>query len=640
MSARCVLAFLLSAATAGVSSAGPASITGEHDIGKLLERAGEARDLGSEDAVLLLDELREDWTADGRRIHSVHRIVYIRTEYGKRQHADLRVPYDGARQDFTVTALRTWRLSDKRWIDSGPTARVETLPFALDRAPDYQDRREMMLLHDGVELPCVVETAYAIGDREAYRRGASGVWTVRRGDPAVVSRLVLGFAEGAAPLWAAADGAPEPVRGHDSKRGLETLTFEAGPVDALPYPRSAGSADGLPRVVWSTWKNWAALGSDLQALFAAALKTDDGLRAALAERLEDARTAEEKARRVAAFVSEATRSIDYEIGWWPAPRTAARTWATAYGNRIDRAVLAAALFREVGLSAQPVFAGRPPADAERRVPNLAWAESLGLWVGGEGIQGYFDPVDARFSLGITRLIERGMWEPAIDREPYVPYPLGDAPSKLDLRLDLHFDEDAKAWKGTGVLTATGPLCPFDRMVGLGNESQEYLGELAASVLREAEVTGYNLLTFDPSHVTVGFAVEVPKGEPDALGRLRLEVADPGEVSTVLGRANVHIQEETRESEVDLPTPIERRVELRLDPGELEVVFVPEARTLGNNAGRFALETDDEDGKVHLVRQLDLAKRRYAPGEWADLRALLLADGHEGSRLLLLKQVEK
>lgn len=639
MRARLALAFLLSAAAAGASLAGPTSITGEHDIGALLEKAGEFRDLGQEDAVFLLDELRESWTADGRRIHAVHRIVYIRTEYGKRQHADLRIPYDVARQDFAVTALRTWRLSDERWIDSGPTARVETLPFALDRAPDYQDRREMMLLHDGVELPCVMETAYVIADREPYRAGASGIWTVRREDPAVVSRFVLGFAGGAPPLWAVAEGAPEPVRGRDNERGVETLTFEAGPVDALPYPRDASSAEGVSRVVWSTWKDWPSLGSDLQALFAAAVQTDEALRAGLVEHLETARTEAEKARLVAEFVADTTRSIDYETGWWPAPRTAARTWSTAYGNRIDRAVLAAALFREAGLSAELAFAGRPPADAEQRVPNLEWAEGPGLRVKGEEIQGYFDPSDASFSRGAARVIGRATWRPALDSEPVVRSSEAETRSGLDLRLDLHFDEEAKAWKGSGVFTATGSLCPFDRMAGLGNESLAYLGQLATSVLHEAEVTAYNPLTFDRSHVTIGFEIEVPTGEADALGRLRLEIADPGELAIMLGRAGVHLHEETRERGVDLPTAIEHRVELRLDPGELEVVFVPPSTTLANPAGRFAIEAGEEEGGINLARQLVLAKRRYAPGEWPDLRALLLADGHEGVRLLLLKQAE-
>jgi hypothetical protein len=67
--------------------------------------------------------------------------------------------------------------------------------------------------------------------------------------------------------------------------------------------------------------------------------------------------------------------------------------------------------------------------------------------------------------------------------------------------------------------------------------------------------------------------------------------------------------------------------------------VPEARNLANTAGRFAIEVGEEEGEIHLARQLVLAKQRYTPGEWPDLRALLLADGHAGSRLLLLQAVD-
>jgi hypothetical protein len=301
--------------------------------------------------------------------------------------------------------------------------------------------------------------------------------------------------------------------------------------------------------------------------------------------------------------------------------------------------LAAALFREAGLAAELAFAGRPPADAERRVPSLEWAEGPGLWVKGEEIQGYFDPGDASFSRGAGSVIGRAMWRPTLDAKPAVVSSEGDTRSMIDVRLDLDFDEEAKAWKGSGVLTATGSLCPFDRMAGLGSESLDYLGQLATSLFHEAEVTGYNPLTFHRSHVTVGFEIEVPTGEPDALGRLRLEIADPGEVATMLSHAGVLVHEEIRGTGIDLPAAVERRVELRLDPGELEVVFVPEATTVTNPAGRFSIETGEEDGEVRLARRLVLAKRRYAPGEWPDLRALLLADAQSGNRLLLLKETD-
>jgi hypothetical protein len=85
--------------------------------------------------------------------------------------------------------------------------------------------------------------------------------------------------------------------------------------------------------------------------------------------------------------------------------------------------------------------------------------------------------------------------------------------------------------------------------------------------------------------------------------------------------------------------LERRVELRLDPGDLEVVYLPRARTRANGAGRFDLSARQEEGGIRVVRHLVLASDHYEAAQWGDLRALLLADDHEGGRLVLLKAPE-
>jgi hypothetical protein len=354
-----------------------------------------------------------------------------------------------------------------------------------------------------------METAYSIADREPYRPGADGTWTVQRDEPAIVSRLVLGFAPGSAPTWVAIDGAPDPTRARDADRGRETLTFEAGPIDALPYPRGTGSSAGIPRVVWSTWKDWAALGTAIQGRFDAALEIDDELRTAFLDHLEKARTPNEKLREIAAFVGDSTRLIEYPIGWSPGPRSAARTWATAYGTRIDRAVLAAALYREAGFTASLAFVGHPASEAGRRVPSLDWSDGPAVRVRGEAVSGCFDPSDASYSRGEASLYGRAVWEPSRDDEPSRPVPPDAERSRLELLLDLAYDGEKQAWKGTGVLTATHALCPFDHMAGLDGEAQEYLGALAGSVLHDAEVTGFNPDVFDRSHVVAGFVSPWP-----------------------------------------------------------------------------------------------------------------------------------
>ncbi|HEB84473.1 MAG TPA: DUF3857 domain-containing protein, partial [Bacteroidetes bacterium] len=249
--ATITLAGLLTAALVSPSKAEPMSISGEQDIGALMRTAGEIYDLENEDAVFLFKGRKEYWTPDGRRITMMHRITWLRTEYAINRYADLRIPWDSAHQTFRKTALRTWR--DNKWIVSGPTAVVETLPFAVDRADDYTNMRETMLLHDGIELPCIIETAYVIEDVEPYRDGASGVWTFPRGEPAVMVSFTLGVPAGSVPHYAVHGDIPRPVKGSDEERGLDTYTFTMNQVNALPRPRTDEMIREVPRVTWSTW---------------------------------------------------------------------------------------------------------------------------------------------------------------------------------------------------------------------------------------------------------------------------------------------------------------------------------------------------------------------------------------------------
>jgi hypothetical protein len=80
------------------------------------------------------------------------------------------------------------------------------------------------------------------------------------------------------------------------------------------------------------------------------------------------------------------------------------------------------------------------------------------------------------------------------------------------------------------------------------------------------------------------------------------------------------------------------VELYLDLDGLEAVHLPEELVIENEAGHFASSSarDEEKQVLHFSRSLSLTKAEYRPEEWPGLRALLLAEEHEGQRLLLLE----
>src|SRR5210317_2146520 len=102
-----------------------------------------------------------------------------------------------------------------------------------------------------------------------------------------------------------------------------------------------------------------------------------GALASVAAATEASAPALARAEDVCAFLRETTRGINYRDTYWRfAPRPASRTWETAYGHRLDRAALAAALLREAGCAVATAFRtpGRTPIDPD--VPALAWFGGL------------------------------------------------------------------------------------------------------------------------------------------------------------------------------------------------------------------------------------------------------------------------
>lgn len=602
----------------------------EQEVAELLDHAGEVFELEREDAILLLDELSEAWTADGRLVRTVHRVVLITTDYGIEHHADLRIPWDSARQRFTLESLRTWRLSDDAWIDAGPTAEVETLPFAVDRSPDYCDLRETMLLHDGVELPCVMETRYTIEDVAPFRPGFAGAFCLFRHEPAVVSRLVLAGPDTAPPRWTLAGDAPEPVEGRDELLELATWTFELHDVPAEPLPAGADSLAGLPQVSWSSWKDHAALASVLRERLDEATELDDALEKRLAEALRDARTPAEKARLTASFVAKGTRFVDVAREWWATPRPAARTWSTAYGDRLDRTVLAAALFRAAGFETELGFVGAGFLAPGHDLPTLDWSAGPSLHVRGDGVDGWFDPSSATLSIGDHAIQGRVAWRPGVEERP-VFHPVGlRRPSAKSVRLDLARDEASASWKGSGALVADGWFSPFHRMSGADGEALGALGSTVGALFGGATVSALSPETFTAAKVSLGFELTAPVGERDELGGFVLEVEPfaeglPGD-----------LHEEHRGSAVHLPGPLELRLELRVDSGGLEVVRVPAASVVENAAGRFEVACAREGETLRFFRRLSLQKASYSAAEWPELRALLLASEARAGRTLFLR----
>ena len=137
-----------------------------------------------------------------------------------------------------------------------------------------------------------------------------------------------------------------------------TLTWRLAGLPALRTPLTDAPEAYEPSVIWSTWTDWVTLRDAWRAVFDEAAVLDEALSDSVQVWIETAPSPWSKVQEVVEAVNQTVRGVHYPDRFWRfAPRPAARTWDTAYGHRLDRAVLVAALLRDAGFEVTPVFVG-------------------------------------------------------------------------------------------------------------------------------------------------------------------------------------------------------------------------------------------------------------------------------------------
>jgi hypothetical protein len=632
----CAVVLTLTLIAAYQSAAEPVSSVRGLDIGKLTSQAESSLDLSEMDAVILYDGREIEVHVDGSLRTTFHQIVWISTELGIEEYADLRVPYNTETTSLEVRVLRTWR--DGRWWPHesvvSPTAVVETTPSALGRADDYLAIREMVLLHDGVEIPCIMETVYTTTESRPDGAGADGLWVFRRDDPAIVVRYSVSVPSGERLEHTTGNGAPEPVYSVES--GRDTFTWEMSDVARLPRPHITDAAAVAPYVVWSTWKDWNELGDAVLGNFDAAAELTDVIRDTMSALVEHKPYLPEKAQAVVDYVDETTRAIRYDERFWKfTPRQASRTWETAYGHRLDRAVLALALFEEVGCDVNPVYRSRGFGEIAADVPSLSRFDGLALRVTGDGLNAYYDPVSGHLTNGGSSLAGRTVWVPGEWTVPALGIgDLGDG-NRLELVISLE-SGDADEWVGEGFFRASGLLSPHDRIIGLSGEAADFFGGVVDGVLPGAEITEHNVAVLTKEEVVAGFALTMTSPEPDDEGRTWFEIGDPAGGVIDLLPGDVHTYSSRRESPVFLPSVISQRVTFRIKVGELESVRLPEPAAVSRPCGEFILNVEEDGEWITVTRELSLTQVTIPPDMWRELRGVLLANGSDRGRTLVFR----
>lgn len=614
------------------------SISGQQDINVLMATAQKTFDFKTQDAVILFDGKRFDWMPDGRLVEYTHQIIWIGTDYAIEHYGDRRLPFDAEHCSFKAVTVRTWR--DNQWWETGETGIVETLPADLQNAYDYTNMREMMLLHIGIEIPCILEVAYVIEDKAPFRKDIEGIWSFKRNEPSVATWFGLGLPIGIKPQFQASPDVPGYEIESDEKNGLNVYWWKMGPLEAIPAPRNDDFYAEVPYIAWSTWSSWKEYGDFIANIFKSNTAISDSLAAALDTVIMDARTPSEKAGQIAEFIGAQTQYIDYpERFWTNSPRIAVQTFNTAYGHRLDRAILATALFGKMGFTAIPIYISVGPNDISSDLPSLGRMNRISLVISDNTFNSIYDPSSGALALGNTPFANRTIWLPGLDIRPrFIRADTTDG-NDFYIRADIEFDSKNNVFKGTGYIHTGKMLNIYGDLAGVSGETKSYLGKVLSGLFGDAKITDFNPDKFDENEVSIGFAFEFKKPDLDDFDRLGLAIGEPiGGLIEHLP-ANVKLYDHYRTSGIYLPDKLMQKIEIRLKLDGLELVYFPEESAFINDCGSFKLMSEKNADRLILTRELELTQADYSADKWQSFRALLLNETNEKNKTVILKAKE-
>lgn len=628
----CAGCFILGASVVSAQQ----SIDGVVDISMLLKEAEARLDMDNEDAVILFDSERIRLNIDGRYTKYIHRIIWLNTELAIKRYGDVRVPYETIQCTLIVETVRTWR--DNKWWETGPAGIVETLPDELLEADDYANIREMMLLHEGIELPCIVEIAYSIEDKEPFRRGWDGTWSFVRDEPVIKSWFGFELPTSWWPNIYEFPGAPAPIKKTDEMLGLDMYSWQRGPYLARTFPPPENIEDNESFIIWSTWKDWSSLGAHIRTNFDKAAVGDSYLKEQLDSLLLGANTDREKARLIAAYVNDKTSYIDYPWEYWLwKMRPAVQTYSSTYGHTLDRAILAAALFSKAGISTLPVFLSPDFGNIYISVASLTQLSTLGLWLSGENLAAFYDPVASEIKSGPLNFFSRMAWLAGNDEQPYIRIRGMDKISVDDIRIELSYDAEKNGFTGKGYFSSTNYFNQYFQIAGVENEAFSYFEELVTSIFDNAKLTNCNPSEFSRLRTIFGFQFEIDSLKIDDDDRIKLNLGESTSGIMANLPANIELFHNQRTSPMHFPCLMRQNIKLILNLDGLDLIAYPEDNEIENEAGKFAILSTKTDKKLTITRSLVLTKINYAAEEWLPLRSLLLADRNKSNRLILLEE---
>lgn len=498
------------------------------------------------------------------------------------------IVYNPQYQDLKINASYT-KQKDGNIVKTPDNAFVEVLPRAAADAPAYNNLKEMVVVHTGLELGATIYLDYTLTSKPGYLPELDIYDEILQTSPVKEYTISLSVPENKPLAYTLENVNSKPIVA--TANGVKTVTWKLNNQPASSRDPFVSTANG--DVPFLTASTYASNKEALHTLFAQFTPVNDVQLNAIAENLTvDKKSDTEKLQAILKHVTE-------DVGYSQVPlrdtgfkiRSINDVFYSAYGTEAEKTNLLNGLLNAAGIKAETAASYRVNADPASLGLNAI--KELVVIANADGKQYIMSPMSSKMAAA--------GWN---NQTPVISLTNAGTPvaiSTPDAGINYEVAISVSPEKAESQVKATigDAYAPY-----YGGNRSAYAGSESSSQPLKAN-NGYVMVTLPDAPVSLAYS------------------------------SYCHMNS-TRKENLLLPCKSNEHYAYTVTiPTGMELATPESVKTIENAAGKVVISVKQNGNKAEVERSLQLNKQLYTPAQFVNLRNLLTKWGNKSNKVLLL-----
>ena len=523
------------------------------------------------------------------------------------------VSYNPGFQNLTMNTCFTV-MADGKKVQAPSNSFNEVLPAFAANAPAFNNLREMVITHTGLERGAVETLDYTLHTAKGNAPALMGNEVLAEYEPVKDLIIRVRIPQNDKLMVKLVNGAAEPQK--STENGSQVYTWHLQNIAAISQEEFQKSAyEGYPRLLFTTSGNRNYVYEYLTNQPAFGLKISDSMKSEITALQKDNPDKLSLALKI-------QEKVINDIRLWPVPlkisgyrlHTPEQAWNSMGATLAEKATLLASLLEAAGIEADPVAVIRE-AYADDKAGTLADIEDFVVRIDLKETGFQYLSLISPNAQDLGKILSEKVFVILGQGEKAEYQHSGSAKLAIGMSGSLNLSADRKL-TGEVSLETSGSANPYLGLIRDKNKMKNlFAGDLTKLDLKEIKV---NQSSSETSFQTYTVADEKPLRQDSLWTWFTIPYCIAG-----IDSWGMKTLSSKRNTPVEIPCTGEENYEYSLTlPANWSVFTMVGKTEISNKAGRFLFELKQEGSKLTVSRKIRLTNRIIAPEIYADFKALM------------------